>query len=202
MTSVARNDFMLRLIAVRNAATGRPPTAAAPLQTPETNPRLTKVAGPVLPRYCQPLASNRLSNKISNDSNNRMMSAGNTTRAYTPSAKWVPVLIARDRSAGEADFILKHFTLKNDDQHLLPLLSRDIVLCTDGHLTFEVFTDKHQALSSSAGERMKASAFHLQGVNSYHQRSRDRPNVFTVSPPNIGLIISVGSDGLIRTDRK
>ncbi len=27
-------------------------------------------------------------------------------------AKWMPVLVARDRSAGEADFVLKHFTLK------------------------------------------------------------------------------------------
>ncbi len=89
-------------------------------------------------------------------------------------AKWVPVLVARDRSAGEADFVLEHFTLKNVEQHLLPLLSRDIVLCTDGHLTFEVFTGKHhlkhQVLNASAGERVKASAFHIQGVNSYHQR--------------------------------
>jgi len=30
-------------------------------------------------------------------------------------AKWVPVLVARDRSAGEADIVLKHFTLKNVD---------------------------------------------------------------------------------------
>ena len=89
-------------------------------------------------------------------------------------AKWVPVLVARDRSSSEADFVLKRFTLKNVEQHLLPLLSQDIVLCTDGHLTFEAFTNKyklkHQVLNASAGERVKASAFHIQSVNSYHQR--------------------------------
>jgi transposase-like protein len=89
-------------------------------------------------------------------------------------AKWVPVLVARDRSAGEADFVLKHFTLKNVEQHLLPLLSRDIVLCTDAHLTFETLTRKHhlehKVLNASAGERVKASVFHIQGVNNYHQR--------------------------------
>ena len=89
-------------------------------------------------------------------------------------AKWVPVLVARDRSSSEADFVLKRFTLKNVEQHLLPLLSQDIVLCTDGHLTFEAFTNKyklkHQVLNASGGERVKALAFHIQSVNSYHQR--------------------------------
>ncbi|MFC6674138.1 transposase-like zinc-binding domain-containing protein [Marinobacterium aestuariivivens] len=54
-------------------------------------------------------------------------------------AKWVPVLVARDRSAGEADFVLDHFTLKNVEQHRLPRLSPDMVLCTDGQLTFEAW---------------------------------------------------------------
>lgn len=89
-------------------------------------------------------------------------------------AKWVPVLVARDRSAGEADFVLDHFTLKNVEQHLLPRLSQDIVLCTDAHLTFEAFTAKHklehQVLNASDGERVKGKAFHIQGVNNYHQR--------------------------------
>ena len=59
-------------------------------------------------------------------------------------------------------------------QHLLPLLNQDIVLCTDGHLTFEAFTGKHhfehKVLNASAGERVKEKAFHIQGVNNYHQR--------------------------------
>ncbi|EAZ97499.1 hypothetical protein [Marinobacter sp. ELB17] len=79
----------------------------------------------------------------------------------------MPVLVARDRRAGEADFVLKHFTLKNVEQHLLPLLNRDIVLCTDGHLTFETLTRKHhpehKVLNASVGERVKASVFHIQG---------------------------------------
>lgn len=89
-------------------------------------------------------------------------------------AKWVPVLVARDRSAGEADFVLDRFTLKNVEQHLLPRLSPDMVLCTDGHLTFEALAAKHhlahQVINASAGEHLKAPAFHIQGVNNYHQR--------------------------------
>ncbi|WP_177313710.1 IS1595 family transposase [Marinobacter gelidimuriae] len=89
-------------------------------------------------------------------------------------AKWVPVLVARDRNSSEADFVFKHFTLKNVEQHLLPLLSQDIVLCTDAHLTFESLANKHhlhhKVLNVSAGERVKEAAFHIQGVNNYHQR--------------------------------
>jgi len=89
-------------------------------------------------------------------------------------ARWISVLVARDRKADEADFVLPNFTLSNVEKHLLPRLSNDIVLCTDGHLTFEAFTAKHniehRVLNASAGERVKASVFHIQGVNSYHQR--------------------------------
>tara|TARA_R110001583_G_C5552015_1_gene400397 strand:- start:3 stop:974 length:972 start_codon:yes stop_codon:yes gene_type:complete len=90
------------------------------------------------------------------------------------SAKWVPVLVARDRNSSEADFVFKHFTLENVEQHLLPLLNKDIVLCTDAHLTFECLANKHhlnhKVLNASAGERVKEAAFHIQGVNNYHQR--------------------------------
>jgi hypothetical protein len=60
----------------------------------------------------------------------------------------VPILVAHDRSAGEADFVFEHFTLKNVEQQLLPRLSQDIVLCTDGHLIFEAFTAKHQFVNN------------------------------------------------------
>ncbi len=90
-------------------------------------------------------------------------------------AKWVPVvLVARGRNASEADFVFKRFTLKNVEKHLLPLLSQDVVLCIDAHLTFECLANKHhlnyKVLNASAGERVKETAFYIQGVNNYHQR--------------------------------
>jgi hypothetical protein len=54
------------------------------------------------------------------------------------------------------------------------LLSRDSVLCTEGHLTFETLARKHhlehRVLNASAGEIVKASVFHIQGENNDHQR--------------------------------
>ena len=89
-------------------------------------------------------------------------------------AHWISVLVAQDRHNHEADFVLHRFTLNNVENSLLPRLSADIVLCTDGHLTFEAFTIKHRfthkVLNASEGERIKEGAYHIQGVNSYHQR--------------------------------
>ena len=89
-------------------------------------------------------------------------------------AHWISVLVARDRHKHEADFVLQRFTIDRVEAALLPRLSADIVLCTDGHLTFEAFTNTHgfthKVLNANARERVKEEAYHIQGVNSYHQR--------------------------------
>ena len=82
--------------------------------------------------------------------------------------------MARDRHKHEADFILQRFTIDQVKGALLPRLSADIALCTDDHQTFEAFTNKHgfthKVPNASTGERVKEQAYHIQGVNSYHQR--------------------------------
>ncbi|MEH6825936.1 MAG: hypothetical protein V7629_18735 [Motiliproteus sp.] len=112
-------------------------------------------------------------------------------------AKWVPVLVARDRTAGEAGFVLKHFTLKNVEPHLLPPSNRDTVLYTDAYLTFETLTRKHhlehKVLNARADERIKASVFPVQGVNNYHQRLKGWIQRFRVSPSDIYPTILAGS---------
>lgn len=89
-------------------------------------------------------------------------------------AHWVSVLVTRDRHKHEADFVLQNFTIDRVEEALLPRVGDDIVLCTDGHLTFEAFTNKHgmthKVLNASAGERIKDGAYHIQGVNNYHTR--------------------------------
>jgi transposase-like protein len=89
-------------------------------------------------------------------------------------AHWISVLVARDRHKHEADFVLHNFTIDQVEEALLPRLSANIVLCTDGHVTFEAFTNEHKlthkVLNASKGERVKEGAYHIQSVNSYHKR--------------------------------
>jgi len=94
--------------------------------------------------------------------------------ARSREARWIPVLVARDRAAAEADFVMPHFTVDNLKKCLAPRLGPDIVLCTDGHLTFEVFAAgeqlQHEVINASQGEKVRKGVFHIQGVNNYHQQ--------------------------------
>ena len=87
---------------------------------------------------------------------------------------WVPVLVARNRERHEADFVLNHFTLVNVKTSLMPRIPKDIVLCSDSHLTFEALATKyhleHKVLNATDGERVKEGAYHIQNVNNYHRR--------------------------------
>lgn len=89
-------------------------------------------------------------------------------------AHWVPVLVARDRERHEADFVLDRFTLVNVEMSLMPRIPTDIVLCSDGHLTFEALAAKyhleHKVLNAMDGVRVKKGAYYIQNVNNYHQR--------------------------------
>lgn len=89
-------------------------------------------------------------------------------------AKWVPVLVARDRNKAVADFVMPDMSIDEVEARLLPLLPRDGVLCSDGHMSYEALAKrhgfKHKALNASQGIRVLEQAYHIQGVNSYHQR--------------------------------
>lgn len=62
---------------------------------------------------------------------------------------------------------MPHFTGDNLKKCLAPRLGPDIVLCTDGHLTFEVFAAgeqlQHEVINASQGEKVRKGVFHIQG---------------------------------------
>ncbi len=85
----------------------------------------------------------------------------------------VPVLVARDRSGACTDFLLGRSDKAQLVAALTPVLSPDVVLCTDGssamaaaarHLGVE-----HHALNMTSGHRTQGP-WHIQNVNAYHGR--------------------------------
>ncbi len=89
------------------------------------------------------------------------------------SREQVPVLVARDRSGATADFIL----VVDDSAHiapaLQPLVSDDLILCTDGSTSLAAAARalgiEHHAVNLSAGIRIDGP-WHIQHVNAYHSR--------------------------------
>ena len=83
------------------------------------------------------------------------------------------VLIARDRQKATSDQILSGFESHAFDAALDPLVTRDVVLVTDGRPCFRTFARArgltHVKLIASKGERVK-NGFHIQNVNAYMSR--------------------------------
>lgn len=88
------------------------------------------------------------------------------------SAEQVPVLVVRDRSGGNADFILEVADKKHVAAVLKPLLAPDSILCTDGSGAAKEIGIEHHALNLTAGIRV-IGPWHVQNVNAYHSRLKD-----------------------------
>lgn len=88
----------------------------------------------------------------------------------------VPVLVARDRSGGCMDAILHRADKAQLTAALQPVLSPDVVLCTDGSsamaATARLIGVEHQALNMTTGTRTQGP-WHIQNVNAYHGRLKD-----------------------------
>lgn len=93
------------------------------------------------------------------------------------SKEQIPVLICRDRTGSEADFVLE----KDDQAHvsavLKPLLAPDVVLCTDSSRTLAAVAREigvtHRAINLAAGQRVIAGVYHVQNVNAYDSRLKE-----------------------------
>ena len=85
----------------------------------------------------------------------------------------VPVLVARDRSAATADFVLAADTKACIFQALQPLIQADAILCTDSSLAMAAAAHQleveHQAVNLAADVRVRGP-WHIQNVNNYHSR--------------------------------
>jgi len=92
----------------------------------------------------------------------------------TPLAEQVPVLIIRDRQQTTGDAILPDTGAKTIAQHLIPLLGKDVVLCTDASKAYGVVAREagihHEPVNVANGERVRADVFHIQNVNAYDSR--------------------------------
>jgi transposase-like protein len=87
------------------------------------------------------------------------------------SKEQVPVLVARDRSGGTADFILTADGKANIVAASKPILASDAILCTDGSSMLaaaaKAIGATHRPVTVSASQRVIASVYHIPNVNAY-----------------------------------
>lgn len=92
------------------------------------------------------------------------------------SKEQVPVLVVRDRHGETADRILRGTSVKQVGTELIPLLSRDVILCTDGMPAYRQITREakivHRPVNIAAGKRVINDIYHIQNVNAYGSRLR------------------------------
>lgn len=102
---------------------------------------------------------------------------GGSARKRGLSKEQVPVLVARDRSGGTADFILEADGKANIIAALKPILASDAILCTDGSSVLAAATKAigvtHRPVNVSAGKRVIAGVYHIQNVNAYDSRLKN-----------------------------
>ena len=100
---------------------------------------------------------------------------GTKAKNEGPSPKeWVPVLVARDRSAVTTDVILAEVTSETLKRALVPVLDREAVLCHDGLPQYFTLAREtgiaHRTVYAAHGKRVLRGIFHIQNVNAYHSR--------------------------------
>jgi len=89
------------------------------------------------------------------------------------SIEQIPVLIARDRNGNMSDAVLKKANEKALIQSLLPILDKDVLLCSDGNNIYKAFTKhfhfEHKSINVSKHQYTNG-AYHIQNVNAYDSR--------------------------------
>jgi len=92
----------------------------------------------------------------------------------TDPKNWVPVLVARDRSAVTTDIILSEVTAQTLKNTLVPVLDKEAVLCHDGLPQYFTMAREtgiaHRTVYAAHGKRVVKGIFHIQNVNAYHSR--------------------------------
>ena len=88
--------------------------------------------------------------------------------------KRVPVLIVRDRTGTEADFIFDRVEKTVVHDCLAPLMGDEVVLCSDGSSLYTTFAKAvhipHKRVIRSAGIFVVEDIFHIQNLNAYVSR--------------------------------
>jgi transposase-like protein len=92
--------------------------------------------------------------------------------------EWVPVLVARDRSAVTTDVMLPEVTAQTLKNALVPVLDKEAVLCHDGLPQYFTMAREtgiaHRTVYAAHGKRVIKGIFHIQNVNAYHSRLKEK----------------------------
>lgn len=87
------------------------------------------------------------------------------------SKEQVPVLVVRDRHGETADCILHGTSTQQIEPVLIPLLNKDVILCTDGMPAYKQIAQQanivHRPVNIAAGQRVVNNIYHIQNVNAY-----------------------------------
>lgn len=83
----------------------------------------------------------------------------------------VPVLIVRDRTGTVADFVFSHIEKEEMHNALKPLMSDEVVLCSDGNSIYQTFAKEedipHKRIIAINKAFVVDKIFHIQNLNSY-----------------------------------
>ncbi|NOY71137.1 MAG: IS1595 family transposase [Gammaproteobacteria bacterium] len=86
----------------------------------------------------------------------------------------VPVLIVRDRSGTVADFVFSDIEKEEIHNALKPLMSNEVVLCSDGNSIYQTFAKAenipHKRIIAIDKTFVVDKIFHIQNINSYISR--------------------------------
>jgi len=90
------------------------------------------------------------------------------------SAEQIPVLVARDRSSGSTlSAVVRSRSAKDIGERLLPVLSDDCLLCSDGARAYKKVAKAKGIQSHSVSAKKAAGTFHIQNTNAYHSRLKN-----------------------------
>lgn len=99
---------------------------------------------------------------------------GPTGRRGTPLDEQVPVLIVRDRHRSTGDAILDGLSAQAIGPHLVPMLSKEALLCTDTGAVYATIAReagiRHEPVNVTAEGHVRDRVFHIQNVNAYDSR--------------------------------
>lgn len=86
----------------------------------------------------------------------------------------VPVLLVRDRNATVADCVFEHLQKNAVHDFLRPLMSDEVVLCSDGNGIYQSFSKAegipHKRIIAVNNEYVVDEIFHIQNLNAYTSR--------------------------------
>lgn len=90
------------------------------------------------------------------------------------SKEQVPVLVVRDRHGETASCILHGTSTQQIEPVLIPLLNKDVILCTDGLPAYKQIARQanivHHPVNVAVGQRVINNIYHIQNVNAYDSR--------------------------------